>query len=529
MMTHQLLAPLSGLSSDLLSALPTFSSIFYVGLAAFFSLWAMRRFSSHPRNLPYPPGPPSKSFILGNAADLSDSKLWFPMVNWASIYGPIMYFRSLNKHIIVLNTEEDATELLEKRSSIFSDRSYFPLIDLVGWTFSTPFKHYGSEWQRHRRFLQQMFRAGALVQYRGVQIEKVNDMMHSIYEAPEDFMTHVKTYSTAIVMSAMYGYKVSPKDDYFTQLAEDAMVVLSVSSYPGASIVNILPFLRYLPSWFPGAGFHRTAKVGLNTVTRMQDVPYKYVQDNMAAGTALPSFVSENIENCKTEDDHKLLKAIAATGYAGGADTTTASIIAFIHAMAEFPEVQRKAQEEIDRVIGHDKLVTFEDEASLPYIHAICREVFRWRPVTPLGNFHASIAEDVYKGYYIPKGTTIIPNIWAMSRNSEKYKDPERFDPDRFFTESGELNKDDVNYTFGFGRRICPGRHMAFATVWLAIASTLSAFDIRPSKDASGKNDPLKVEYSGGMISHPLPFECSIAPRSERMKQLLIDLNNNRM
>ena len=72
--------------------------------------------------------------------------------------------------------------------------------------------------------------------------------------------------------------------------------------------------------------------------------------------------------------------------------------------MAIFPEVQRRAQREIDAVVGCDRLLTYDDLPLLPYIQAVQREVMRWRPVLPLSVPHATSADDVYKGYYIPKG-----------------------------------------------------------------------------------------------------------------------------
>ncbi|KAF9483583.1 cytochrome P450 [Pholiota conissans] len=502
-------------------------SVVSIALATVLFFWVTGRIFYRRHNLPYPPGPPPKDFISGNARELSDSKLWFPMTEWAAIYGPIMHFRSFNKHMIVLNTVDDAIEIMEKRSNNYSDRPYIPMIDMIGWTFATGLKPYGPEWHAHRRFMQQTFKATASLQYRPIQTEKVNDMLYGLLETPEDFMAHIKTLSAAIIMSAMYGYKVAPKDDYFTELAEAGMAAISNASYPGAAVVNVLPILRYLPAWFPGAGFHRVAKIALDTVTRMQDVPYKYVQDNMAAGTASPSVVTGLIESCKTDAEHKLLKEVAATGYVAGADTTTATLSTFVIAMAMYPDVQKKAQDELDRVIGQDRLVNFDDENSLPYIQAICREVFRWRPVLPLGSFHAAVSEDIYRGYYIPAGTTIVANVWSMTRDPIKYKNPEEFIPDRYFAEENRLNSDDMNYTFGFGRRICPGRHLASATTWLGVATILSAFDIRPPKDASGNDIHLNVEYTGGLISHPVPFDCVITPRSDGMKQLIVELKNS--
>lgn len=83
--------------------------------------------------------------------------------------------------------------------------------------------------------------------------------------------------------------------------------------------------------------------------------------------------------------------------------------------MALNPDVQRKAQEEIDRVVGSHRFPVFGDRSSMPYLEALYREVMRWRPALPLSLPHASAAEDVYNGYYIPKGAIVLGNIWWVS------------------------------------------------------------------------------------------------------------------
>ena len=80
--------------------------------------------------------------------------------------------------------------------------------------------------------------------------------------------------------------------------------------------------------------------------------------------------------------------------------------------MALFPEAQRKAQEEIDRVVGTDRLPTFEDRENLPYVDALVKEALRWHPVVPMGVPHVTTEDDIYEGYFIPKGSILLPNIW---------------------------------------------------------------------------------------------------------------------
>lgn len=204
--------------------------------------------------------------------------------------------------------------------------------------------------------------------------------------------------------------------------------------------------------------------------------------------------------------------------------------------MANSYDVQHKAQEEMRSIIGNDRLPTFEDRPSLPYVDAIYREVLRWKPVGPFSIFHATNEEDIYRGFYIPKGATVIPNIQCvtstccspstlnavtrrtMSRDPKKYHNPEVFNPSRFLLEDGRLNDDEVQYVFGFGRRyaitplllhlpsykyvhrICLGRYFAADTIWLSIVRMLFLFDIRKKKDSAGNEIPVDGGFSTGFV-----------------------------
>ncbi|KAF7357530.1 Cytochrome P450 [Mycena sanguinolenta] len=331
--------------------------------------------------------------------------------------------------------------------------------------------------------------------------------------------TMVRLLAAAIIMATLYRYEVQPTNDHFVALSESAMKKLSDAFFPGAVAVDTFPILRYLPSWMPGAGFQRYAAEARQLTKEMQEAPVKFVKQNMRDGMDSTSIVAKLLAaNCY---DEVAIQAVAAVAYAAGADTTVSSLASFCLAMALYPEVQKKAQTEIDTVIGTDRLPEFEDRPSLPYVEALYREVMRWRPVTPLGVAHASSEDDIYDSYFIPKGTTVIANVWAMTRDETIYYEPDRFNPDRFFTADGNLNEDATILTFGFGRRICPGRHHADATIWATIVSVLSTFNITKAKDATGKEINIDPKYSDGLVSHPEPFACSITPRSEMAKTLV--------
>ncbi|KAF8183195.1 cytochrome P450 [Pholiota molesta] len=486
-------------------------------------LWALNRATQAARHKPpHPPGPPSTGTLSGNDADAAVPILWRVCAEWAKIYGNILYLRISNKPVVVLNSLKDATELLETRSQNYSSRPVTPMHTLMGFITHTEMRQYGPEWRKHRQILQQAFKPESALAYRRIQTEKMHDALYALLISPKDVEERIRTYAGSIILSAAYGYDVAPKDDHLVAILESTRVAFSQGQSP-TWMVNRFPFLRYIPSWLPGAGFKSYAAAIKKVMNEQQEVPFKYATDSLAGGTTRVSIVSSFLESSRTEVDIRMLKEATAAIYGAGVGTTSSSIMVFFIAMITYPDVQKKAQDEVGRVVGSDRLPNYGDQASLPYVTAIMREVLRWQPHVPLGIPHTSEEDDVYQGYHIPKGTLIHPNIWAMSRDSEKYKDPEVFNPDRFFNENGDLNDDDVSYTFGFGRRICPGRHLASASVWLAIATILATFDIGKAKDASEKELPLDVKYTDGLVSYPLPFDCSITPRSEKTRQLILE------
>ncbi|KAJ6585036.1 cytochrome P450 [Mycena capillaripes] len=487
-------------------------------------LWGKKFLSAWQRSsrLPFPPGPTPELFI-GNIRELPTKTPWVTYTEWGLRYGDVVHASALGQHIIIVNSAKAAFELFEKRSDIYSDRPIVPMIELMAWDFNTAFMPSGDRWRQHRRMFQKYFRPDISRNYRPMQIKKARALLQGILATPEDFREHIKTVASAVIMSTMYGYDVEPRNDRFVAISENAVKKLSDSFFPGAAVVNTFPILRYLPSWFPGAGFQRFAAECRELTEEMRQVPFEFVKQNMRDGVDSNSVVAQQLEadQARQISDEKTIQEVAATGYAGGSDTTTSALASFFLAMALHPDVQKKAQNEIDTVISDQRLPEFEDRPFLPFVEALYREVLRWKPVLPLGVAHATTEDDVYEGYFIPKGATVISNIWAMTRDESIYLEPDRFNPDRFFTAEGKLNEDDTVLTFGFGRRICVGRHNAEATVWATIVSVLSMFNIAKATDAAGNEIEIEPNYSDGLVSHPLNFACSITPRSETAKNLV--------
>ncbi|KAG1744160.1 cytochrome P450 [Suillus paluster] len=252
------------------------------------------------------------------------------------------------------------------------------------------------------------------------------------------------------------------------------------------------------------------------------EVPFAHTENGLAAGSISSCMVADHLLKLDENDSDsawqkKAVMESAATASGAGTETTAAVVMNFILAMILHPHVQEKAHELIESVVGTKRLPTFQDRPALSYIDAILRECLRWRPVFPLAIMHAAVESDVYEGYYIPKGATITPNVWAMCHNEAKYPNASEFNPDRFLNADGTLTDDTVSVVWGFGRRMCPGRHLAEASIWSAMVYLLAIFKFSKAKDETGQEVEIKPQWHGGITVRPMPFPCSITPRNAEM------------
>ncbi|KAG8738002.1 hypothetical protein FRC10_007416 [Ceratobasidium sp. 414] len=282
------------------------------------------------------------------------------------------------------------------------------------------------------------------------------------------------------MMHSVYGVTEGELRDRFMLKFKTAMDNLSRAALASNFLVNIFPALARVPDWFPWTGWKRTAREWREQRDDTLDSPYNWTKAEVEKNVHEPPMIESMLAHAERlglnlGEAEDYVKEIAFSLVGGGTDTgaqTANAILVFFVAMLLFPETQAKAQEEVDRVIGTQRLPTMEDRARLPYVGRLVQEVLRWRPIAPLGVPHACFQGDVYKGYRIPKGAIVLPAVIqireclvcprfkqrepltdlvgcrAMSRDTAVYKDPETFEPDRFLDPSVPLSS-----TFGFGRR----------------------------------------------------------------------------
>ena len=269
-------------------------------------------------------------------------------------------------------------------------------------------------------------------------------------------------------------------------------------------------------------GFKRTAIRYADVAAELIERPYAFAKRQIARGEARPSLALHLLEehkNAPTPEEEYIIKYSTAAVYGGGADTTVTATYGFYLTLLHHPEVQRAAQAEIDAVIGPDRLPTYSDRSNLPYINALVKETLRCCLVVPMGLPHVAGEDYVYNGYFIPKGSILMANIWHFLHDPETYKDPHAFRPERFLGDHPEPDPHSV--VFGFGRRICPGKDLADHTLYLTIAMSLAVFDISWALDESGKPIVTPIDFAPGLITKPSNYSARLTPRSPKAEALI--------
>ncbi|EUC58425.1 cytochrome P450 family protein [Rhizoctonia solani AG-3 Rhs1AP] len=397
----------------------------------------------------------------------------------------IVFLEMLGLNIIVLNSAEDATELLEKRAARFSDRISARALahpDLFDWPNSVAFLPYNDIWRFQRRMLNGLLNLKAVPKFHNLQEHHARCLLQRLLELthhPQQF-EGVKKEIFYLLESTMaspmfklaYGYDLQGKDDSFLREATLTLyngfrAVMFANFY-----VNFIPALMYVPGWFPGAGWKRKLRAWRAQKDQAISAPYNWVKERVADGTAQSSVLGAILQDSSLysglspdiRDNN--LEQLGIMIHAGKQSST--ALLNFVAAMTLYPNIQEKAQLELDTVLGPGTIPTISDRERLPYINNLILELFRWRPILPIAIPHVCYEDDVYKGYDILKG-----DIVAMGRDKSIYANPEEFNPDRFLDPNVPSAP-----VFGWGRRKCPGLHFGEASAFIVLTSILSMFKI---------------------------------------------------
>ncbi|KAJ7649568.1 cytochrome P450 [Mycena polygramma] len=467
-----------------------------------------------------PPGPPALP-LIGNLLQMPKNYEWKTYAQWSKQYGDVVYLEILGQPIVVLHSLTAAHDLLNQRSAIYSSRPRLVMAgELVGFNQIIPLMPYTPRFLTLRRLIRKELAVSGLQKYWPLYEDESRILIDKILLDPDHFLEHIRHYSGSIILRSTYGYQTTPRDDPFLVETEKLVEVFSQAAKPGAWAVDILPWLRHLPSWFPGTGFKRWAAFWHQKNMESGTGIFRWALENQDSPNLIrPNYLSTILAESQEElsDEHAdLLLWATASLFGAGADTSVAALSTFYLAMALYPDIQATAQAELDKVLTDGRLPQLSDRASLPYLECLMREVLRWKPLAPIGIPHLSIKDDIYRDYHIPSGSIVMVNVWSILRDPVVFPNPEEFQPTRFLKDDKAVEV--ASSIFGFGRRACPGVYFAEATMFIAIAMTLYHCNISDPVDIQGNKISRDVDLRPGTISHPEKFRCRItARRTETM------------
>ncbi|KAF8145798.1 cytochrome P450, partial [Mycena galopus ATCC 62051] len=481
------------------------------------------------KKVPLPPGPKGYP-LIGNVFDMPASQSWKKFLELGERYGGIMSITLLCQPFIIISDPVIATELLDRRGSTYADRPTFEMASLCGWDRVLSSARYGPRFKEYRKLINRVIETrGSIEKFYHIEEYQGNMFLKRVLEDRSAFESATRKSAAAMV----YGYKIEEKEnDPLVDLADKGMSELSEIMRPGAFLIEVLPVLKYVPSWFPGANFKRLAEKYNHSCDELADVLLVYVKEEMARGRAASSYAADllgqpNLSAQKYFD----IKWSAASFYSAGSDTTVSVVTAYFLAAAKYPHIQERAQAEMDDVVGRKKLPTFDDRASLPYTDALCKELCRWLPIVPLAAPHRAMKAEVYGQYLIPKDAFVMPNIWKFLHDPSIYRDPFVFNLDRFLGPNPESHPAEMGL-FRYGRRDLAGIHLADVSVWICVAKAVAGLTISCAFDDDGiAIDPV-ADVTDGILSslhtqlksnssRPLPFKCDIKPRSEQVLEMI--------
>lgn len=361
-------------------------------------------------------------------------------------------------------------------------------------------------------------------EYVPYQMLENKQMLFQLLEQPQDFVKHIRRYSNALTTTMVFGWRTPTyEDENMKQLFDGFSEFAEINQTGAAALVDYYPILRRLPDFLLPA--QKKAKMLHQAEKSLYRKHWLNAKDAIDKGTILPCFcvgMAKAQEKEGFDDDQAAY--ISGTLLEAGSDTTSSTLVGFVQAMLLWPDVQKKAQAEIDRVVG-DRLPTMDDESDLQYVRACIKESLRWMPTTILGAVpHAVTKDDEYMGYLIPKNAGVLNNVWSINMDPKRHPEPRVFQPERYINDTlscydSAANADGTkrdNFTFGAGRRICPGMHVAERSLFLGISRILWAFTIEPAVDEAGNKiipDPGKLTQ--GFVCMPEEFPAKITPRSE--------------
>ncbi|KAF5019942.1 hypothetical protein F66182_8039 [Fusarium sp. NRRL 66182] len=432
--------------------------------------------------------------------------------------------------MIVLSSGEAVKELIDKRSASTNERGeHYIAHDILGDGNRILQMHYGPKWRLSRKLYHRLLTATVAKAYLPYLELESKKMLYDLSTNPNEFLFHIKRYTNSTAMMMTYGRRVpevsNPTMREILQSLEKTSSIIQVTS---AALADAYPIMRKLPDFlFPAK---KKAREHTKTEMRIYLGLWNRVKSDMAAGTQKPCFTADLLRIQEKEGFDDTRGAYISSGaLEAGTGTSSNNLLGFIQAMVLFPEVLKEAQRELDTVVGEHRLPSLDDRPNLPYLRSCVKESLRWMPPVIVGIPHCLSTDETYMGYTLPKGAELLINVWTLNNDPDRYENPRQFNPSRFLhdkqtsfeaaTSPDPAQRD--HYSFGGGRRLCPGTHLADDIMFLAMSRLVWAFDFKPAVIDGKEAPPTPGRFTQAAVVMPEPYPASITPRTPEKEAMI--------
>ncbi|KAM4056785.1 cytochrome p450 [Hirsutella rhossiliensis] len=433
---------------------------------------------------------------------------WKQFQQWSKIYGDIFSLQIGQMTIIVLGTHQVAKDLLSKRAVIYNSRPRLVMAaECVKKNFGAALLPYSETWRQRHKIQMTFLNTRKCCLYKPLQHLESCHLLFNLLST-NDFETELHRYSTSLILTLLYGRRiVTGQEPELEQIEQLLSEILQSASF-GNWLVDVFPLFNVLPRMLA-----KWKRIGDDLHQRQSELYEGSLEGAVKAAPWNWSKQSYLID--KPPVSSKELAFVLGDIYEAGSHTTTVSLIVAILACVSHPEAMRRVQKELDERVGTTCLPSLDDAPSLPYTRSFVEEVLRWRTLAPQGVPHSPLRDDVYNGYLIPKGATVISNQWSFNMDEKVFSSPDDFQPERWMDHA-----DLPLAAFGFGKRTCPGQHLARSSLMLVISRLLWAFDIT-WKQGQGKQ-PAQIDIrQEGIAVRPCSFGAEFKVRSSVHEKLI--------
>ncbi|XP_051470569.1 cytochrome P450 2K1-like isoform X1 [Apus apus] len=490
------------------------TSIGLVIILAFLSILKVGGFWNNHQRKNFPPGPRPLP-IIGNLLLFDLKRPYRTYLQLSKIYGPVFSVQMGLRKIVVISGYEMVKEALVNQADAFAERPKIPIFEDLTKGNGVVFAH-GENWKVMRRFTLTTLRDFGMGK-RAIEDRIVEeygylaDTIGSQEGKPFDASKIINAAVANIIVSILLGKRFDYKDFRFVRLLQLTNESMRLAGKPLVMMYNMFPHLGFLL---------RANKTLLQNRDEFHDyVKVTFVEhlktlDKNDQRSFIDAFLVKQQEEKSSTNGHfhnGNLLSLVSNLFTAGVETISTTLNWSFLLMLKYPEIQRKVQEEIEQVIGSNP-PRIEHRTQMPYTDAVIHEIQRFANILPLDLPHETAADVTLKGYFIPKGTYIIPLLTSVLKDKSQWEKPDMFYPEHFLDANGKFVKKDAFMPFSAGRRICAGETLAKMELFLFFTSLLQRFTFHPPPGVSISDLDLSPAISFNVI--PKPYKMCAVPRS---------------